>query len=256
MGQGCQPRWETARVTSPEHDAPRRPRGEPRGEPGGESGGEPGGEPGTVGGIVLTGGTAARLDGADKGGIEIGGSTLLERALAALAEVPQVVVVGPEVPTSRPVTFRREDPPGGGPAAAVLAGLSGFPRPPGIVVVLAVDMPMVTAATVARLLAGVAGAGAEGAVLVDAAGYRQTLCAAYRVGPLAQRGARAGEGAAMRRLVAALEIVEVPATGHEADDVDTWDDLARLRRASGPASGTLPATDACEGTGAGPRWNT
>ena len=189
---------------------------------------------GTVGGIVLTGGTAARLGGADKAGIEIGGATLLERALAALAAVSQLVVVGPEVATSRPVTFRREDPPGGGPAAAVLAGLSGFPRLPAVVVVLAVDMPMVTAATVDRLLAAMArGPDVEGAVLVDAAGYRQSLCAAYRAASLVERGQTAQAGIAMRQLLVGLRIVEVPATGRETDDVDTWADLARLRDACG-----------------------
>ena len=81
--------------------------------------------------------------------------TLLEHVLGALAEVPEVVVVGDEVVTSRPVTFVREDPAGGGPAAGLLAGLAGFPRPPRLVVVLAVDMPLVTTATVRRLVEAV-----------------------------------------------------------------------------------------------------
>ena len=84
--------------------------------------------------------------------MEVAGLTLLEHVLGALAEVPEVVVVGDEVGTSRPVTFLREDPAGGGPAAGLLAGLTGFPRPPRLVVVLAVDMPLVTTATVGRLV--------------------------------------------------------------------------------------------------------
>lgn len=80
------------------------------------------------GAVILTGGTAARLDGADKAGLEVGGTTLLEHALGAAAGASEVVVVGPDVPTSRPVTFVREDPPGGGPAAGLLAGLAGFAR--------------------------------------------------------------------------------------------------------------------------------
>ena len=35
-----------------------------------------------LGAIVLTGGTAVRLDGADKASLEVGGRTLLDRALA------------------------------------------------------------------------------------------------------------------------------------------------------------------------------
>ena len=130
-----------------------------------------------LGGIVLTGGSAVRFQGADKASIELAGVTLLEHVLGALAEVPEVVVVGDQVLTSRPVGFVREDPPGGGPAAGLLAGLAGFPRPPRLVVVLAVDMPLVTTATVRRLMLSAA---EDGALLVDEDGRRQYLCAMYR----------------------------------------------------------------------------
>ena len=75
----------------------------------------PGSETDVMGGIVLTGGRAARLQGADKASIEIAGATLLEHALGALAEVPEVVVVGDEVHTSRPVTWLAGGPPDGVP---------------------------------------------------------------------------------------------------------------------------------------------
>jgi molybdopterin-guanine dinucleotide biosynthesis protein A len=188
-----------------------------------------------LGGVVLTGGGAARLGGADKASIEVGGRTLLEHALAALAEVTELVVVGAEVPTSRPVTFTREDPPGGGPAAGLLAGLRAFARPPDRVVVLAVDMPLVTAATVRRLLDVSDG---DGAVLVDGSGRQQYLCAAYSTEALARAaGAGTGElghGLAMRELVAGLWLTGVPAAGDEASDLDTWTDLATLRDAFEP----------------------
>jgi molybdopterin-guanine dinucleotide biosynthesis protein A len=184
------------------------------------------------GGVVLSGGTAARFQGADKGSIEVGGSTLLEHVLGALAEVPEVVIVGEEVPTSRPVSFVREDPPLGGPAAGLLAGLAAFPRPPEVVVVLAVDMPMVTTATVRRLVEHVV---SDGALLVDEDGRRQFLCAAYRTEallgaapPLEQR-----HGLPMRELVGALTLTDVPALPGEADDVDTWDDLVAVRERLG-----------------------
>ena len=67
-----------------------------------------------LGAVVLTGGSAVRLDGADKASIELGGLTLLEHALGALVDVDEVVVVGDHVPTTRPVTFTREDPRHGG----------------------------------------------------------------------------------------------------------------------------------------------
>jgi molybdopterin-guanine dinucleotide biosynthesis protein A len=187
-----------------------------------------------VGAVVLSGGAAVRLGGVDKGSVEIGGRTLLEHTLAALVDVPEVVVVGAEVPTSRPVTFTREDPPGGGPAAGLLAGLQRFARTPAWVVVLAVDMPLVTRDTVRRLTAGV---GDDGAVLVDPGGRTQYLCAAYSVTALEEARQRsagdAGHGLAMRQLVAGLRLGTVAAVADEARDLDTWQDLADLRTAFG-----------------------
>ena len=184
---------------------------------------------------MLTGGGGARLGGADKATIEVGGRTLLEHALAALARVPEVVVVGSEVPTSRPVTFAREDPPGGGPAAGLLAGLARFAVAPAHVVALAVDMPLVTSDTVARLTAAARADGVDGAVLVDAAGRQQYLCAAYSVASLERARPtaddRGGHGLSMRRLVGDLQLVAVPAVGQETRDVDTWEDLVTLREA-------------------------
>jgi molybdopterin-guanine dinucleotide biosynthesis protein A len=181
-----------------------------------------------LGGIVLNGGSAVRFQGADKASIEIAGATMLEHVLGALAEVPEVVVVGDEVLTSRPVSFVREDPPGGGPAAGLLAGLAGFPRVPRLVAVLAVDMPLVTTATVRRLMLS---AEEDGALLVDEDGRRQYLCAVYRGAALVEAAPAAEDqhGLPMRALVADLRLAEVPALPWEARDVDTWDDLTELR---------------------------
>ncbi|MBW8752283.1 MAG: NTP transferase domain-containing protein, partial [Propionibacteriales bacterium] len=178
------------------------------------------------------GGGAARLGGADKASIEVGGRTLLERALAALVDVDEVVVVGTEVPTSRPVTFTREDPAGGGPAAGLLAGLRAFARTPDRVVVLAVDMPLVTAGTVRRLATA---ADHDGAVLVDPSGRDQYLCAAYSTHAIETAalsvGGELGHGVAMRELVGGLRLARVPAAGDETHDLDTWADLTILREA-------------------------
>ena len=184
---------------------------------------------------MLTGGGAARLGGADKASIEVGGRTLLEHAIAALADATEIVVVGSDVPTSRPVTFTREDPAGGGPVAGLLAGIAAFARRPERVVVLAVDMPMVSPDTVRRLLDASTDVGAEdGAVLVDETGRDQYLCAAYSVRALHEVDVDpSGHGLAMRALVDALRLARVPAVGDEANDLDTWEDLARFRDAFG-----------------------
>jgi molybdopterin-guanine dinucleotide biosynthesis protein A len=186
-----------------------------------------------LGAVVLAGGTAARMGGVDKSAIELAGVTLLERALAATRSAVEVVVVGEQVPTTRPVTWTVEDPPRGGPAAGLLAGLDRFLVAPDLVAVLAVDMPRVTAGTVARLTAVVeSDPGLDGALLVDGAGRRQTLAAVYRHSALS--AARPADlehqhGLPMRRLVARMRLAEVPAVDEEARDVDTWADVRDLR---------------------------
>ncbi len=195
--------------------------------------GQPG-EPLRLGAVVLAGGTGARMGGVDKASVEIDGVTLLERSLAATMSALEVVVVGDQVPTSRPVTWTREDPAGGGPAAGLLAGLDRFLRTPDLVVVLAVDMPRLNAGTVARLTWAVeADPAVDGAVLVDGTGRRQTLAAVYRQQALtAARPANREQehGLPVRRLVGDLRLVEVPAVGDEARDVDTWESLRDLRQ--------------------------
>lgn len=177
-----------------------------------------------VGGVILAGGTAVRLDGADKASIELEGRTFLEHAITALAAAAEVVVVGEPVPTSRPATFVREDPPLGGPVAGLLAGRAALAGTPGLLVVLAVDMPRVTAATVDRLLAAVSG---DGAVLHDADGRRQ-LVMALRTRSLDAAAPADPRGVSVRDLLAPLDLAAVPAVGDEAHGVDRWEDLREL----------------------------
>jgi molybdopterin-guanine dinucleotide biosynthesis protein A len=174
--------------------------------------------------VVLAGGTAARLDGADKASLEHGGRSLLDHALAAVASATEVVVVGDPVRTSRPVTFTRESPAGGGPLAALCAGVAALAGRPRLVVVLAVDMPHVTDRTVQRLLDAVGDA--EGAWLVDGSGRRQLAGAVLRERVLSFTEPH---GLPMRALSASAGAADVPATGEEASDIDTWADVARLR---------------------------
>ena len=195
--------------------------------------GQVAGGPLRLGAVVLAGGTAARMGGIDKASIEVDGVTLLERSLAATLSALEVVVVGEQVPTTRPVTWTREDPPSGGPAAGLLAALDRFLVTPDLVAVLAVDMPRLNAGTVARLTWAVeADATADGAVLVDPDGRRQPLAAVYRHASLDGSRPAVAEhehGLPMRRLVGLLRLVDVPAVGDEGRDVDTWDDLRVLR---------------------------
>lgn len=181
----------------------------------------------TFAAIVLAGGRAVRMDGADKASVEHGGLSLLEHAINALLDADEVVVVGEPVPTTRPVTFCRESPRFGGPVAALLTGYDALVRWPRTLGVLAVDMPRVTPWTFRRLLE--AADGHDGAFLTDAGGRRQLagVLDASRLDGV-RPGHEAQHGMPMHRLLAGLDLVELAPVGDEGRDVDTWADLRDL----------------------------
>ncbi|MEV5978728.1 NTP transferase domain-containing protein [Streptomyces sp. NPDC052114] len=211
-------------------------------------------ETGPYDAVVLAGGGAARLGGADKPGVRVGGRALIDRVLAACSGAGTTVVVADPRPTARPVVWAREEPAGGGPLAALDAGLRRTDAE--LVVVLSADLPFLGAETVSRLLAAVRDSGADGAVLTDPDGRDQPLVAAYRSASLRREtavlaGGAAGAGAngeagadgdaegredgggglaglPLRRLTARLDLVRV-ADPVAAFDCDTWDDIAAAR---------------------------
>ncbi|MEU6535619.1 NTP transferase domain-containing protein [Streptomyces sp. NPDC047000] len=182
--------------------------------------------------VVLAGGAARRLGGADKPGVRVGGRQLLDRVLAACADAHGTVVVADPRPTARPVRWAREDPPGGGPLAALGAGLGGTTAEH--VLVLSADLPFLAGATVRALLTALRDTAADGAVLTDAEGHDQPLVAAYRAPALrrelaALTAAHGGlAGLPVRRLTAALDLTRVP-DPVASFDCDTWDDIATAR---------------------------
>lgn len=177
--------------------------------------------------IVLAGGRGSRLGGADKATIEVGGRTLLAHALDAVLDASEVVVVGTQVPTDRPVTFVREDPAYGGPAAGLLTGRDALLRSFPTLAVMAVDMPRVTTATFRRLHD--AAQGRDGAALTDPGGRRQ-LALVVRTEQLdaVRPPFEEQHGASIRALLAPLDIAAVPAHDDEHRDVDSWVDLRDL----------------------------
>lgn len=186
--------------------------------------------------IVPAGGAARRLGGADKPGLTVGETTLLDRVLAACADARTTVVVGPARSTARPgLRWTRERPPGGGPVAAVAAGLAEVTAD--LVLLLAADLPFLDERTVHRLVAALDGAGAdtEAAVLVDAGGRDQPLAAAYRTAALRTALAAAGDpaGLPLRRLTGGLRTLRLADTDDVTYDCDTWEDLARARERDG-----------------------
>ncbi|WP_335934035.1 NTP transferase domain-containing protein [Streptomyces sp. PTD5-9] len=183
--------------------------------------------------IVLAGGTAARLGGADKPGIRIGGRTLLDRVLAACAGATTTVVVGGRRPTARAVTWTREAPRGGGPLAALDAGVRQTRAD--WVLVLSADLPFLAETTVAALLHAAADGGWEGALCTDRDGRDQPLVAVYAAEPLRRElaliAAEHGglSGLPLRLLTGELNLARVPAGPLASFDCDTWEDIAAAR---------------------------
>ncbi|MDP9435787.1 MAG: molybdenum cofactor guanylyltransferase, partial [Actinomycetota bacterium] len=126
--------------------------------------------------VVLAGGSARRLGGVDKPGLEVGGRSLLASVLAAVPDAGVRVVVGPPRALPPDVVQVREEPPGRGPVPALAAGLVHVTAPR--VAVLAADLPFLDGATVARLRA--AAEHADAALLVDDEGRDQYLCSVWR----------------------------------------------------------------------------
>ncbi|MPY58167.1 NTP transferase domain-containing protein [Streptomyces spongiae] len=182
--------------------------------------------------VVLAGGAARRLGGADKPGVRVGGRALLDRVLAACAGGGTTVVVADPRATARPVVWAREDPPGGGPLAALEAGLSHTTAPD--VVVLSADLPFIEETTVRRLVGALGERGCEGVLITDPDGRDQPLVAAYRAAALRRElTALAAEhggltGLPLRRLTGALDLTRI-ADPVASFDCDTWEDIAAAR---------------------------
>lgn len=194
--------------------------------------------------MVLAGGAARRLGGADKPGLDVAGRPLLDRVLEACEGAVDTVVVGPRRPTVRPVLWAREEPPGGGPLPALAAGLvrTGSDT----VLVFAADMPFLTRSTADALREALRRAqdaegaddadGVDGVVLTDPSGRDQPLAAAYRTEALrrglaliaTEHGTLAG--LPLRLLAEELRLHRLPdPSGSDSFDCDTWDDVAVAR---------------------------
>ena len=175
--------------------------------------------------------------GSHKPSLPVGGVPMVARVLAAARPRPVLVVGRPDdVPDGIPVLA--EDPPGGGPVAAIAAGLGHLRGPRGVVIVLAADLPFVTSAHLDRLVSAALSepAGPAPAVTTDLAGRLNWLCSAWPHDVLDAAIDHLGDpaGRSMRDLAAGLRPVEVADSDHVADDVDTPEDL---RGGGAPARG-------------------
>jgi molybdenum cofactor guanylyltransferase len=178
--------------------------------------------------VVLAGGEARRLRGADKPGLHVGGRALVAWVAEAVAHAGRLVLVGPERSELPHAITVREDPPGGGPIPALRAGLA-FVRAPWVAV-LAADLPFLRAGHVDDLRRRAYDA--TGAVFTDAGDRPQWLAGLWHTGDL--REALAGyRGASLRGLMEPLAPIRVQSPEGEKPawyDCDTREDVEEASR--------------------------
>ncbi len=174
--------------------------------------------------------------GSDKAAIEIGGVSLLERAVELLSGVFDTVAVsgGQSAPAGSMLLTDRIA--GGGPLAGLDAAYRlGTGR---AVFLMAVDMPFLDAETVRHVAEPPIGAN-EARVAVSN-GRRQPLCAVYGggLGALVEEHLE-GEDRSMARLLSGVEKIELVDVGeHAMTNVNTVEDLDEVIRRSGPPRST------------------
>ena len=179
--------------------------------------------------VVLAGGRAARLGGQAKPQLVVGGRTLLAAVLDAVADASRRIVVGPRQPAPEDVLQVREEPPGGGPVAALRAGLVQVETE--VVVLLAGDLPFLTSALVRRLRERLTG---DGVLVVDDTGRDQLLLGAWRTAALHAAVADLRGPTSLRKVMAPLAVRRLrpevpPGTPPPWLDCDTPADVARAR---------------------------
>ncbi len=196
---------------------------------------------------ILAGGRARRLGGRDKSRLVVGGRTILARQLDVLQRVvPRIVIVAndAEAFADAGVPVLPDAVPGGGSLGGIYTALADAGGP---VLVLACDMPFVTAPFLARVID--AGQEADIAIPRGRDGY-QPLCANYAPGLRRSPSETRIERGALKvvdlladvrvRELGPDEIAPFDPDGLLLLNVNTADDLARAER----AAESRPASDA------------
>jgi molybdopterin-guanine dinucleotide biosynthesis protein A len=188
--------------------------------------------------VVLAGGASQRF-APDKLAELLDGEPLLDRTLASLPEQVTVVVVGAARTVGRPVIFTSEDPPGGGPAAALVAGVRrALAESSDAIVTLPADAPLGGKAASTLLSRLEDDPNIEAVVGIDSSGREQPLQLALQPAAAGALVAAAGPGGAAgvsaRRLLDALRpgLVTHELAQAELWDIDTPDQLLAWRMRS------------------------
>jgi len=202
--------------------------------------------------IVLAGGRGSRMAGiagtasaeVDKPALTVGGRRMVDIAVAAVSDCRRTVLVGPTrdaVPGS--VVQTRESPAGGGPVAALAAGLESLDGTADLVAVVASDIPLLNASAVQSLIDHFDRVETDAVFAADATGRTQFLLGVWRYSALRSAVAALDtvEGAPMRALVPNEHRVVAVA---DIEDCDTPADLVAARAAAASRSEDVLDIDA------------
>lgn len=185
-------------------------------------------------GVVLAGGLGRRIGG-DKAMVTVGGRPLLSFAIAALREAlgssPVAVVAKAETVLAAPPAGVEVWIEPDAPRHPVTGLVCALERAQGRdVLVLAVDLPLVTASVLHALVEAAAAAPEAVVVAARAGGRVQPLCAIYRASAL--RGLRAARpGASLSSIIEEVGVFEMGVEDADALlNVNTGEDARRAER--------------------------
>jgi molybdenum cofactor guanylyltransferase len=191
-------------------------------------------------GVVLCGGRSRRM-GFEKATIEVGGSTLLERAISRLGEACDPVLVAPGALSLEAGGHEivEDAVPGAGPLAALVGALRRSPHP--LTAVVAVDMPWLDPALLLVLARRI---GDHDVAVCETDRGVEPLHAVYATSALAPaESALRGSDRSMHDLLGRLRVLTIAETewraagidGRFARNVNSPADLADLRLELRPA---------------------
>jgi molybdopterin-guanine dinucleotide biosynthesis protein A len=201
-------------------------------------------------GLILAGGRGERLGGAIKSELVVGGQRLLDRVAGRLAACEPILLahgrMAPEL--LRPPALFAPVPDLDGDYAGPLAGFAGAmawcaaqPRPPELLVGVAVDTPFLPADYVARLVAAI---GAADVAIASYAGQPYPTNAIWRVTRFLDLPARVAAGTAphsLKRLAASMSAIDVPWPETPAGDpfanINTPEELRLMEARAATAAG-------------------
>lgn len=182
--------------------------------------------------IIVAGGSAARMGGADKAllPLGLGGNALIADVIQSCPGNVFIVGYPREIGTvaNKLVTWVADLNPGGGPAAGIWSGLTKVSSE--YVFISAADQTL-SPETVGKLIA--AAMGNDGAWAIRSDGSGQPLCACVRSEMLRELLAPTqGVNQSPLRLLSNLEMVGVTVNPNQVVDFDTWQDVAKAVKGS------------------------